>query len=148
MMKIPDILAAVTATMQAIPELVAMAPVTAFDDENSEFNSPIDAVNQMAVPSILVTHENTELGREPGTDFPRWVHLFHAYFRFERSGEGWAAIDALINGVPDPADGSTWMNTTPDDKLYPPIDIIIDYVHNSDGVALPRVAFRIIEVGG
>jgi hypothetical protein len=125
-----------------------MAPVTAFSDENSEFRSPIDAVNQMAVPSILITHENTELGREPGTDFPRWVHLFHAYFRFERSSEAWDAIDALINGVPDTADGSTWMNYDPHPGLYPPIDVAIDYVHNSDGVAFPRMSFREIEVGG
>jgi hypothetical protein len=148
MLKIPDVLTAVTAVMQAIPELVALAPVTMFDDENSQYKSPIDAVNQMDVPSILVTHENTELGREPGTDFPRWVHLFHVYFRFERSGEGWAAIDALINGVPDVADGSTWMSYEPDPKLYPPIDIAIDYVHNADGFAIPRLAFRTIEIGG
>ena len=148
MLKIPIILAAVTATMQAIPELVDMAPVTMFDDENSEYKSSIDAVNSMLVPSILVVHVSTELGNEPGTSFPRWAHLFQVFFRFERNSESWAAIDTLINGVPDPLDGSTWMSYDPDQSLYPPIDIQIDYIHNNDGVALPRLSFRTLEQGG
>lgn len=148
MLPIPYILTAVVNSMTSITALSALAPITPFDDENSEYLSVPDAVNAMQVPSILVAHENTELGREPGTDFPRWVHLFHVYFRFERSSESWAAIDALINGVPNAVDGSTWMSYDPDPKLYPPIDIAIDYVHNSDGVALPRLSFRTIECGG
>ena len=148
MLKIPFILYAVTATMQAIPELVAMAPVTMYDDENSQFKSSIDAVNSMGVPSILVVHVSTDMSSEPGTNFPRWAHLFQVFFRFERSSESWAAIDALINGVPDPADGSSWISYDPDPSLYPPLDISIDYIHNVDGFAMPRLSFREIEVGG
>ena len=139
--------------MRSIPELVdavagvpeAIAP---YDDEDSQYRSVADAVSQMQVPAILVCHESSELRPAPGSDFPRWSHSFQVYFRFERSSEAWAAIDPLINGVPDAADGSPWIERDIAAGLWPPMDPEIGYVRNPEGIELPRLSFRTWEIGG
>lgn len=151
MLLVPAILNAVIISLRSIPDLVEAVgdaqSIAAYDDENSEYRSEADAVNQMPVPSILVCHEATEM-RAGGSDFPRWVHGVRVYFRFERSSEAWNAIDKLINGVPDPATGETWMAKDLLDKLYPPSDVAIGYTRNDDGTQLSVLSCQYVEIGG
>ncbi len=149
MTRIDTLLEAAVESLRRLPALVGLvSEITAFTNDNSEFRSLEEAVNAMSVPSILVAHIDSEMSTDGSSDFPRWAHKLAVLFRFERTTEAWAALDAIVNGTPDMDEGEKWMARDLGPGIWAPSDLVIDRITNADDIEMYRLAFRAVEQGG
>lgn len=120
--------------------------ISAYIDENPEFNSVERAVYEMPQGSILLAWYETAINEgEAGGGF--WVHRFRAFLRAAKNSSVLTLVRDLMSGIPAPGDGQRWFLCPVMDGVFPTDVMEIGRPTDQEGIDYVTVTMQIREVG-
>ena len=135
MVSLVDLVNAMAATLESIPEVVAalapVNPIRAYIDTNPTANNVDGAIYKMQPGQLMVCWTETRLQRE---EMSKWAHIVEIYVRALPDHSELDLIGIIVAGVPNPGDGLIWRMCPIMPGLLPTEVTAISRRTNSEGV--------------